>query len=88
MLKILSLPDWKELIEDYDPKQLETPISYLLPFFDNEREKLDKVIHLAVVFGLQPTKRPVPRDGSPDIKTTENLVNFLRNLYIVLSKSK
>lgn len=73
---------WQELIADYDEKELEPALEHVLPLFGNNREALDKVIYLAVVFSCQPAKRPIPRDGNDQIRTMESLVNFLRNLYM------
>lgn len=77
---------WKDLITDYDEEKLEPAMEYVLPLFGNNRENLDKVINLAVVFSCQPVKRPIPRDGKEEIRTTESLVNFLRNLYLSMKK--
>lgn len=77
---------WKDLITDYDEEKLKPALEYMLPLFDNNRENLDKVINLAVYFSCQPVKRPIPRDGNDEIRTTESLVNFLRNLYLSMKK--
>lgn len=77
---------WKDLITDYDEEKLKPAMEYILPLFNNDMESLDKVINLAVRFSCQPVKRPIPRDGNDEIRTTESLVNFLRNLYLSMKK--
>lgn len=74
--------DWRDEIEGFNEEEYSKALKHI-PIGSDE---LGKILELVITFGCQPTKYPIPLDGCDEIKTQENLMNFLRNLYVSIKK--